>query len=200
MKKNDVFRTKITAYTSEGLGICRINDTVVFVPETAVGDELDVRITKVASNLAYGRKEALITPASCRTNIDCPVFPKCGGCDFRHISYEEELRFKKQRVADCLQRITGINMEPEEIIGADNIHHYRNKAQFPVQEINGAPEMGFYRERSHSIIPTERCLIQSKDCEAIIKALKSWMVFFRHPVVILKESATQVSRQHDLLI
>ena len=176
MKKNDVFRTKITAYTSEGLGICRINDTVVFVPETAVGDELNVRITKIASNLAYGRKEALITPAQCRIAIDCPSFPRCGGCDFRHISYEEELRFKKQRVADCLQRITGIGMEPEEIIGADNIHHYRNKAQFPVQEINGSPEMGFYRERSHSIIPTERCLIQSKDCEAIIKALKNWMV------------------------
>ena len=176
MKKNDVFRTKITAYTSEGLGICRINDTVVFVPETAVGDELNVRITKIASNLAYGRKEALITPAQCRIAIDCPSFPRCGGCDFRHISYEEELRFKKQRVADCLQRITGIDMEPEEIIGADNIHHYRNKAQFPVQEINGTPEMGFYRERSHSIIPTERCLIQSKDCEAIIKALKNWMV------------------------
>ena len=87
MKKNDIFTTQITSYTSEGLGICRINEMAVFVPETAVGDVLEVRITKVMKSYAYGKKERIITASASRTDIDCPAFPRCGGCDFRNISY-----------------------------------------------------------------------------------------------------------------
>lgn len=175
MKKNDIFATEITAFTSEGLGICRINDTVVFVPETAIGDKLNVRITKVTSSYAYGRKESLISPAKCRVTSDCKAFPKCGGCDFRHITYEEELKFKLQRVEDCVRRIAGIDLAPECIIGAKKINNYRNKAQFPVQNVNGTPELGFYRERSHDIIPTQSCLIQHADCPDVVNIFKQWM-------------------------
>lgn len=178
MRKNDIFTTEIIAFTSEGMGICRINDTVVFVPETAIGDKLEVRITKVASSYAYGRKEKLITPAKCRINSDCPSFPKCGGCDFRHITYEEELKFKLQRVEDCVRRIAGIPLSPEKIIGAKHIDNYRNKAQFPVQNVNGTVQLGFYRERSHDIIPTDICRIQHENCPQITKAFKAWMTKF----------------------
>ncbi len=175
MKKNDIYTAEITAYTSEGMGICKINDMAVFVPESAVGDLLEIKIVKVMKNYAYARKERIISASPERVPSDCPKFPVCGGCDFRHISYEAELRFKKQRVADVLHHITGIDLEPEEMIGADNINSYRNKAQFPVKLYNSKPELGFYRERSHDIIPVENCLIQSPDCEKIIIALKNWM-------------------------
>lgn len=175
MKKNDIFTTEITAYTSEGLGICRIDGIAVFVPETAIGDKLDVRITKVMSSYAYGRKERIIMPSENRIAVDCPAFPRCGGCDFRHISYDEELRFKKQRVEDVLRHITGIELVPKEIIGAENICFYRNKAQFPVRTYNGNTELGFYRERSHDIIPINECKIQHIECKSIISALKAWM-------------------------
>ncbi len=175
MKKNDIFTTEITSYTSEGMGICRINDTVVFVPETAAGDIIEVRITKVTSSYAYGRKEKLIKSSEKRVKNICPVFPRCGGCDFRHISYEEELSLKKQRVEDVLHRIAGIDLSPEMIIGADNIDFYRNKAQFPVRLYNNSPELGFYRERSHDIMPIDKCFIQHECCEGLIKALKKWM-------------------------
>lgn len=175
MKKNDIFTTQITSYTSEGLGVCRIDGTVVFVPETAVSDVLEVRITKVMKSYAFGRKERLITPSANRIASNCPAFPKCGGCDFRHISYEEELAFKKQRVEDALHHITGINLSPEEIIKADSIDFYRNKAQFPVRACGGKTQLGFYRERSHDIIPIDLCHIQRPECSDIIKALKKWM-------------------------
>lgn len=175
MKKNDIFTTQITSYTSEGLGICRINEMAVFVPETAVGDILEVRITKVMKSYAYGKKERIITASASRTDIDCPAFPRCGGCDFRHISYEEELLFKKRRVEDALRHITGIDLLPEKIIGAEKICFYRNKAQFPVKMYDGKPELGFYRERSHDIIPIDLCRIQRSECKDIISALKQWM-------------------------
>lgn len=181
MKKNDIFTTEITAYTSEGLGICKINGMAVFVPETAIGDKLNVRITKVMTSYAYGRKEQLLTPSPNRIASDCSAFPRCGGCDFRHISYEEELRFKKQRVADVLQHITGIDLVPQDIIGADNICFYRNKAQFPVKLYNGITELGFYRERSHDIIPIEQCKIQHPECKGVIAALKKWMNEYNIP-------------------
>lgn len=175
MKKNDIFTAEITAYTSEGLGICRIDGMAVFVPETAVGDKLDVRITKVTSSYAYGKKERVTIPSENRIAIDCTAFPRCGGCDFRHISYDEELRFKKQRVEDVLRHITGIELAPKEIIGAENICFYRNKAQFPVRTYNGNTELGFYRERSHDIIPINECKIQHTECKSVISALKKWM-------------------------
>lgn len=181
IKKNDVFPATVTAYTSEGLGICRIDDTVVFVPETAIGDELEVRITKTMPTFAYGRKERLISASRDRVTNDCPAFPRCGGCDFRHISYEAELEFKKQRVSDVLHRITGIDLEPEEILGADNTLYYRNKAQFPVQDIKGKPQLGFYRERSHDIIPIEKCMIQDESTAQAMQALTAWMERYSIP-------------------
>ncbi len=175
MKKNDIFNAEITSYTSEGLGIARIDNMVVFIPNSAVGDVADIRITKVEKTYAYGKVEHLISPSPARIQNDCPAFPRCGGCDFRHISYEEELRFKRQRVEDVLHRITGIELSPEEIIGADNIYSYRNKAQFPVKLCNGSVELGFYRERSHDIIPVNSCHIQQEKCAEIISSLKKWM-------------------------
>ena len=127
------------------------------------------------------RKENLIKPSEKRVKNICPVFPRCGGCDFRHISYEEELSFKKQRVEDVLHRITGIDLSPETIIGADNIDFYRNKGQFPVRLYNDRPELGFYRERSHDIMPIDKCFIQHECCEAVINTFKKWLNEFNIP-------------------
>ncbi len=175
LKKNEIHNADITAYSSEGTGICRINDTVVFVPGAAVDDNADIRIVKVSKSYAYGRIEKLIKSSPARKEIDCPQFPKCGGCDLRHLSYDEELRFKKQRVTDCLKHIAGLDIVPEEIIGADNTNRYRNKAQFPVGSKNGSTVFGFFRERSHDIIPIEDCLIQNEQCSEVLCAVKEWM-------------------------
>ena len=175
MQKNDIYETEITAYTSEGLGICRIEGMVVFVPETAVGDKLLVRILKITKNAAYGKKEKLLVPAHCRIANHCSAFPKCGGCDFRHISYEEELQFKYSRVTEALKRIGGLSLIPDEIIPSSTTVGYRNKAQFPVQLQNGKIAIGFYRQHSHDVVSFNQCHIQNELCNKVIPVIQQWM-------------------------
>ena len=105
MRKNDMIELSITGTTAEGNGVGRHEGLAVFVPGGAEGDVLQVRIVKVLKNLAYGRLEKILRPSPDRISADCPAFPKCGGCVFRHIRYEAEKRIKRQRVADALRRI-----------------------------------------------------------------------------------------------
>ena len=90
--KNDIIKLNITSATAEGSGVGKTEDGIaVFVPLSAVGDELEVRILKTKKTYAFGKIENIITPSSARIEADCPQFSKCGGCTWRHISYEEEL-------------------------------------------------------------------------------------------------------------
>lgn len=160
MKKNDVVRLTITALTNEGNGVGRFDGMAVFVPFTAVGDEIDCKILKVNRSLAYGKVEKLIQTGESRITPDCPVYHKCGGCSFRHITYEAELLAKQDFVLDCFKRIGGFDVTPEPILPAQNETRYRNKAQLPVSDFEGSARYGFFSSRSHRVIPFDDCLIQ----------------------------------------
>lgn len=161
MKKNDAVTLEITALTSEGRGVGRFEGMAVFVPFTAVGDVIEAKILKVLSSYAYGKLERIITPSPDRIENGCPVFGKCGGCVFRHISYEAELRAKESFVRDAFGRIGGLSPEFLPIRGSDNVDGYRNKLQTPLAKADdGSIVSGFYGERSHRVIPVERCLLQ----------------------------------------
>ena len=179
MEKNAVYRAEIVDYTSDGSSIARIHDMVVFVPGGAVGDHCDIRIVKVAKNHAYGRIERVFIPSQHRIEPECPQAAKCGGCCYWHITYEEELRAKKKKVQDAIRRIGGVDMEPEGICGSDRIYHYRNKAQYPVGRNDSGIVTGFYRVRSHDIIPTEHCLIQAEQADTLAACVRGWMTRYR---------------------
>ena len=87
LNKNDIIEIEITGLTNEGCGIGKYNGIVVFIPFTAVGDKLKVRIVKANSSHCYGIIEDILFPSPDRITPDCSVFGKCGGCDFRHITY-----------------------------------------------------------------------------------------------------------------
>lgn len=104
-------------------------------------------------NYAYGIVNRIINPSADRIKPDCPHFPKCGGCSFRHISYDAELKIKEKFVYDAFTRIGKIDCEFMPILGCENPDGYRNKAQYPVSETDdGKIICGFYAKRSHRII------------------------------------------------
>ena len=175
--KNKIYRCQITDYTSDGTGFAKIEGRAVFVPRTAVGDQCDVRIVKVTKNVAFGRVEKLVVPSAVRITPACPVADKCGGCCYQHITYEEELRAKEKKVRDALTRIGGQDgAKLRGITGAPTTEHYRNKAQYPVgRDRDGRIVTGFYRPRSHDIVPVERCLIQSETADRIAAVVRGWM-------------------------
>lgn len=161
IKKNDIVTLEITALTGEGSGVARHEGMAVFVPSTAVGDIVSCRIVKVLKSYAYARAEELITPSPDRVPADCPVYAKCGGCSFRHISYDAELRAKEGFVRDAFERIGGLSPVFMDICGSESVGGYRNKLQMPVaRDENGAAVCGFYSARSHRVVPVERCLLQ----------------------------------------
>ena len=105
LRKNDRYTVCIEAYSAEAFGVCHVHGCAVFVPRTLPGEEWEIRIVKVEKNFAYGRAETPLRLSPARAESDCGAYGKCGGCDCRHMFYEEELRFKLQKVNDALTRI-----------------------------------------------------------------------------------------------
>lgn len=176
--KNQLYTTVITGYTAEGLGAARVDGQVVFVHNAVRGETCVVRILKVLKRVAYARVEEVLEPSPARREPDCPHYPACGGCDFRHLSYQEELEAKRRRVEDALVRVGGSDVAVEEILGAEAVDGYRNKCQFPVSP---AGKLGFYRARTHDVVPALDCRLQTPQANAAAAAVEAYLRDFRVP-------------------
>lgn len=175
VRKNQIFSGKITGMTAEGNGVAKLDGFTVFVPGTAVGDVAQIKVVKVLKNYGFGIVHQLVTPSQDRIKNDCTVFRQCGGCCWRHISYEAELGVKWQHVKDTFQRIGGIAFDPQPIRGSQRIDGYRNKGQFPVGVgPDGRAVAGFYAKRSHRIVPCTQCLLQPD----IFNRIVGWVLDF----------------------
>ena len=172
LAKNQEHIVAIEGYGEGGMGVARIDGRVVFVHGALRGETCRVLILKTLKSVAFAKVLEVIEPSGARVESDCPYFPRCGGCTYRHMSYEEELRLKKQRVQDNLSRIGGSDVTVEEILGARDTLRYRNKAQYPVSK-DGA--VGFYRARTHEVIECEHCLLVKPEAAAAAEALREYM-------------------------
>ena len=171
LQKNQRHVVTVEGYSSEGLGVARIEGQVVFVHGGVRGETCAVRLMKVLKHVAFARVEEVLSPSEGRMEPDCPHYPACGGCQLRHLTYEEELWMKRQKAEDALRRIGGAEVEVEEILGSQETECYRNKSQFPIGPDGST---GFYRARSHQVIPVSRCRIQTTQANAIAEAAAAW--------------------------
>lgn len=175
-KKNAVYTLDITGYTAEGMGVARLEDgRVVFVPNTIRGERWQVQLLKVNKNVAWGRAVKPVLESPCRVPSDCPHSNPCGGCQFRHMDYTEELQAKRRRVEDALRRVGGVDISVDTIHGSEDTHRYRNKVQFPVAQGKNGVHVGLFRARSHDVIDVEDCLLQPKWVNELGRVLKGWM-------------------------
>jgi 23S rRNA (uracil1939-C5)-methyltransferase len=176
-KKNDLLKLKIEGMTHDGNGVGKADGFAVFVPFTAIGDEIKARLVKVNKTYAFGKLEELIKPSQSRIQNDCPAFQKCGGCSYRHISYEEELAMKRDKVKSAFSKLSGLELEVFPVLPSEIINHYRNKAQFPIGS-NGQRVItaGFYTLRTHNIIGIDHCLIQNPVFSEILLVVKEFIV------------------------
>ena len=180
-KKNAVHTLEITGYTAEGMGVARLEGRVVFVPGTIRGETWQVQLLKVKTAVAWGRGVKLLLPSPERREPDCPLAGRCGGCQYRHMSYREELEAKGQRVQDALARVGGVSLALPPVLGAEDPLRYRNKVQFPVAREKRGLAVGYYRARSHDVLDVEDCLLQPESVTALRRAFKGWMERFQVP-------------------
>lgn len=175
LNKNDDIELHIDSVSLTGSGVGRYNGLAVFVPATAPGDIIEAHIIKAKKSYAVGKCTKIIKPSPDRTDNDCPAYPGCGGCSFRHMSYGAELKLKADAVRDAFSRIGGLDVELKPIIGADSPDGYRNKAQYPVGCENGELKIGFYSRRSHRIVDCRACRLAPPEFEKILGTVADWI-------------------------
>ena len=178
LQANGLYAGTVEGYDSGGAGIVKPGGAVAFVPGAIRGERVEFRVTRTRRGAADAELCQVLAPSPARRVPDCPYFGKCGGCDFRHMSYEEELWAKRQRVQDALARIGGASIEVEPVIGAERPLRYRGKCQYPVSA-SGA--IGFYRAGSHEVVDVRDCLLQPSAANRAADAVRQWAARYRVP-------------------
>jgi len=162
--KNRAYTVEIIGYAAGGEGVARLEDgRVAFVRGGARGDVCEISITSESARSCRGEIVNLLSPSGDRVKPDCEAYPMCGGCDFRHITYEEELWAKLRRLNDALARIGGVSARAEEILSSGRRDAYRNKAVFHTAIVNGKTIVGFFRAGSREVCPVTRCLLLKEE-------------------------------------
>ena len=175
LKKNDDIQLDIESVTSEGSAVGHYDGMAVFVRGAVPGDTIIAHIIKVSKRYAVATLKELLVESCSRIVSDCHVSSGCGGCSFRNMTYDRELIYKHDRVVDAVTRIGHLDVPVADVIGADDIDRYRNKAQYPVSIADGQLTVGFYAYKSHRIIPCSDCRLQPVEFEACIDAFSQWV-------------------------
>lgn len=184
--KNEDYIADIIGLGHDGEGVGRVNGFTLFVQGALPGEKARVKVVKLKKQYGYAKLLEIVEASPDRVDAPCPIYKQCGGCQLQHMSYEAQLRWKRQLVADNLERIGKLTVAPSEganegilvhpTLGMDEPWRYRNKAQVPIG--HGGPDMegglvaGFYAQGSHRIIDMEACLIQHEQNDAVVRAVK----------------------------
>ena len=177
IQKNKEYVVDIIDNGFEGEGIAKINDFTVFIPGAIKGEKVKALIVKVLSSHAFGKIIEVIEKSENRVQADCITFKRCGGCNLRHIKYKETLKMKQNAVQSLVNKTLKNKIKVEETIGMKNPYNYRNKAQYPVGlDKNNKPQIGVFANRTHEIIPMEKCFIQHPQSEKIAKEILNYWV------------------------
>lgn len=175
LHKNEEYEGLVEGLGTGGEGILKVEGATVFVPFCLAGEKVRFKVLKVKDNIAYGKLEKVLNPSYTRVNPVCPVFARCGGCDLQHMSYPQQLEFKKQTVATALNKIGGIYAPVNDCIACEEPYGYRNKLVLPVGiGENGGVIAGFYARHSHRIVPTRSCAIQADWSKDVFNAIYSF--------------------------
>jgi 23S rRNA (uracil1939-C5)-methyltransferase len=179
--RRETFTGTCVDLSSEGKGVVKYDDTIVFVDGLFVGEKADIEILYYRAGVAFGRVKKLYSLSKDRVQPRCKVCTACGGCQFQQLNYNAQLLYKKNKVYNDLTRIGHLsNFEIFDTIKADNPYNYRNKIQVPVgYNFKHQIVSGFYREKSHEIIPIDECYIEDTRAPKIIKTIKDLMLSFK---------------------
>lgn len=177
LSKDKMYVVEIVDIGQGGVGIGKFEGFTVFVDGGLVKDKIKVRITKSKKNYAVGEIVEILGPSPYRVERTCSKeLKECGGCQIQELDYKEQLNVKTNEVKQVISRIGKLDdVVIHNALGMEEPFRYRNKAQFPIQKINGVPIIGFYKKKSHDIIPTDQCIIQHDVNDKIIKIIKTYI-------------------------
>jgi 23S rRNA (uracil1939-C5)-methyltransferase len=172
--QGDLIEIEITDLNSDGDGVGRVEDRVVFVPDTVTGDRVLVRLVHLKRQYILGKLHQLIQPSPYRIRPSCIVADKCGGCQWQHIDDEYQRIIKRDRVVRALERIGGFSQPNVAPILTNTFSlGYRNKATYPLGiSATGKVQTGYYRRNSHQIINLNQCPVQDPRLNPLLAEIK----------------------------
>ena len=170
IEKNKEYIVEIIDTGYKGEGIAKIDDFTIFIPNAIKGEKIKIKIIKVLTSYAFGKIIEIIEPSKNRLESDCSTYKRCGGCNLRHVKYDETLKIKQNLVQSLVNKTLKNKIKVKETIGMENPYYYRNKAQFPIgKDKENNVVMGVFANRTHEIIPIEECFIQNKEIQKLSK-------------------------------
>ena len=170
IKKNQEYIVEIIDNGFEGEGIAKIDDFTIFVPGALKGEKIKVLIVKVLSSYAFAKVIEIIEKSKFRVESDCNTYKRCGGCNLRHVDYEETLEIKRNSVQALVNNTLKNKIEVKQTVSMGNPYHYRNKLQFPIGvDKKGNAIVGVFANRTHDIIELNECMIQNEESTIISK-------------------------------
>ena len=170
IRKNQEYIVDVIDNGYEGEGIAKIDTFTIFIPGAIKGEKVKIIIVKVLSSHAFGKIIEVIEPSKDRQEPDCKTYKRCGGCNLRHIKYEETLKMKQNAVQSLVNKTLKNKVQVQKTVGMNEPFHYRNKAQYPLGiDKEGNLIIGVFANRTHEVIQMENCLIQNSRTEEIAK-------------------------------
>jgi len=143
---------------------------VCFIPGVIPGEKITAKLGKVRKSYAEGEVVKILESSPDRVKAQCPVFGRCGGCQYQHINYARQLEIKRDQVVDVLRRLGGVKDAPvEETIGSPHEYGYRNRVTVHVRN----RKLGFFSAASSRIVEVSRCPIASDHVNGLLAELKA---------------------------
>ena len=150
--------------------IGRHEGCVIFVPGTAPGDRVRVRVVERHGNYARAELVHRCRAGAVHRAPPCPWTAECGGCPWQHIAYDAQVAAKEQNVREALRRIAGVAAaRPMPIVAAPDEWAYRHRIRL---HVGAGGTLGFRRPRSHALVAIEHCLIAEPELSAALAPLR----------------------------
>ena len=168
VEKNQTYTVDITDLTYQGMGVAKIEHFPIFIADSIPGEQIQVKITKVQKNFAFGRVEKVLVESPDRVAGNDAAYTQTGIAPLQHIAYPAQLKFKQTQIKNLLQKSHLEQIEVAETVGMEKPTGYRNKAQVPVRKVKGQLATGFFKRGSHDLVPIEDFYIQDPVNEQVI--------------------------------
>jgi 23S rRNA (uracil1939-C5)-methyltransferase len=176
LKRGDKKEVTIESIAPGGEGVSKDFGLPIFIEKAAVGDGLAIEISDAKSNFARGRILEILRPSSDRAEPPCPLFDRCGGCQWQHLSYPAQLKAKADIIRQSFRHIANLPtdvMRP--VIESPKQLFYRNKVQFLASPARGGEglQLGYYEAGSHNLIDITHCPVQSSSFDAVMNLVRT---------------------------
>jgi tRNA/tmRNA/rRNA uracil-C5-methylase (TrmA/RlmC/RlmD family) len=175
-KVGEVHQLEIHDIAFGGEGVGRIGEFVVFVPFVMAGETVQAEITELKKSFARARLVSVLKPSPLRVEPRCPYFGTCGGCQYQHISYGEQLRIKQKQITDLFQRIGNIpSALIDPVVPCPREYEYRNRIMIRTQwnKRKQGLEIGFIRQDCNWVVDIDHCPISEPELTEQIKEVRA---------------------------